>query len=1087
MIAISMWLCMSRLLLHLCTTAGPVAFAASDMPGTCRSSVCGHQLAEPSAEGTHSEAVLGSSLLQRDYQRSSIHDLQDTVALDIARNDTTAPTTLPTLLQHAEKTEKSQHGSNHTMEEQWRVLRQKEQDVQQLLRQLEAAQEELNRFSEEQSPDNGDETTVKKVAKKIEKEIRKVIDKTTSDDKDGDKPDDNKHSGEKAGSVYVPFPYFLHDKEHTLQHVVGPYGTPLLGDSLEPTMVTDGHGKEVLPAQQHHHGRGYIVLLFLGGALVIGCVLQMLLHALPLVPYTCGLFLVGIFVSWIHWLNQADTWWQWKSWYTSVEMWQGIDPHLLFYGFLPALLFGDVMKTKVQLVRVSAGQIFMLACPGVLFGCLLTALFGKYVLPYHWDWPLCFVFGSILSATDPVAVVSLFGTLGVSEKLTMLVSGESLVNDGTAIVLFVLALKSTMGAEFHTWEVITFFAHMIITAVLAGLVVGLLSITLISACSEDHKHHDAMIQVVVTICCGYLAYFMSESELSSSGVVATVTSGICIAYSCWPLFVSRETVLTVWEAIEFIGNTVIFFLAGLIFGGAVLDAKSDLHLRDLGWLFALYGGIFVIRAIMMIVFWIPLNMVGSHLQWQEGCAMVWSGLRGAVSVAMGMIVDMEPQIPRNNRAQVLFHVGGIALLTLLFNSTTSGALLRALGLVPTKQVMARMDARFSVHLAHKVTESFERLRTSQDMRFNGANFDLVRAMVPALQIMAPRFFPSRDQHDAKLQWKLVQSYREIFLRVVQSRYWQGIHDGVIPRHLRVSRILLQSTDEAMDKTWDTLNDWDIIARNVNIQPPTKFQQFLSNLVDFPAFRHMYSLSGYSLEYQTMMHVYIALSYLDAHTYAQAMIPQCWGTDDALDFRVQKQVIHESNLQIKKVSALIAKLPAEAVEAGRSKMLARKLLMQQCHEINELHEGGIISRSEAEHLSEPCLVALRDIARLRSGSWRERVERVQYIVASSRTAAPAESREEPVRIIASHSQQPPGVTTDVRGTSTFGVHDYERSHPGSPTRIISRDPGAALRPGSGLSAVSGGSQQVLDPGVVLHPVSAHEASTMPFTSQSESPP
>lgn len=1082
---------MIGLLLHLCAALGTIALADSDVPGTCRSSACRRPSAESSTESPRSDSVVGSSLLQRDYQRSSIHDLQDPIgasaADSLARNDTS----LPILLQHAEKTNKSQQRSNHTMEDKWRLLRQKEQNVQQLLSQLETARDDLIRFSEEQNPENDEGSPVangvKKAAGKVEREIRKILGEATGD-KDEDKPDDNKHLDEKAGSVYVPFPYFLHDKESTLQHNVGPYGTPILGDSLEPTMMTDDHGKEVLPAQQHHHGRGYIVILFLGGALVIGCLLQMILHSLPLVPYTCGLFLVGIFVAYIHYLNKADTWWQWKSWYTSVEMWQNIDPHLLFYGFLPALLFGDVVKTKVQLVKVSAGQIFMLACPGVLFGCLLTALFGKYVLPYHWDWPLCFVFGSILSATDPVAVVSLFNTLGVSERLTVLVSGESLINDGTAIVLFVLSLKSTLGASLHTWEVITFFAHMVITAVIAGMVVGLISVTIISACSEDHKHHDAMIQVVVTICCGYLAYFMSESELSSSGVVATVTSGICIAYSCWPLFVSRETVLTVWEAVEFIGNTVIFFLAGLIFGGAVLDAKSDLQMKDLGWLFALYGGIFVIRAIMMIIFWIPLNMVGSHLQWQEGCAMVWSGLRGAVSVAMGVIVDMEVQIPRNNRAQVLFHVGGIALLTLLFNSTTSGALLRALGLVQTKQMMARMDARFSVHLAHKVTESFERLRNSQDMRFNGANFDLVRAMVPSLQIMAPRFFPSRDQHDAKLQWKLVQSYREIFLRVVQSRYWQGIHDGVIPRHLRVARILLTSADEAMDKTWDTLNDWDIIARNVNIQPPTKFQQFLSNLVDFPALRNVNSLSGYSLEYQTMMHVYIALSYLDAHTYAQAQIPQCWGTDDALDFRVQKQVIHESNLQIKKVTALIAKLPAEALEAGRSKMLARKLLVQQCHDISELREGGIISGAEADHLSEPCLVALRDIARLRSGSWNERVERMQYIVSSSRGAIPVQSREEPpVHIISNVPHQPHGVA----GPTAISLHDYEQTHIGGPTRIISRDPGAALRPGSSVSTSHGGSmpgsQQVLDPGVVLHPASAHEAGTSPFMTQSETAP
>merc|ERR1719491_1568634 len=163
----------------------------------------------------------------------------------------------------------------------------------------------------------------------------------------------------------------------------------------------------------------------------------------------------------------------------------------------------------------------------------------------------------------------------------------------------------------------------------------------------------------------------------------------------------------------------------------------------------------------------------------------------------------------------------------------------------------------------------------------------------------------------------------------------------------------------------------------------------------------------------MMHVYIALSYVDAHEYAQAMIPKCWGTDDALDFRVQKQVINESNMQINKVSARIAKLPTQAVETGRSKMLARKLLIQQCHEIEELHEGGIISHAEADHLSEPCLAALRDIARLRAGSWQERVEAVQYSIASNASTPSQPAPQEPVHYVT-------GLPAASTGSDSFGT-------------------------------------------------------------------
>merc|ERR1719158_2048906 len=123
---------------------------------------------------------------------------------------------------------------------------------------------------------------------------------------------------------------------------------------------------------------------------------------------------------------------------------------------------------NVQLARKCFSQALILACPGVLFGTCVTAAVGKYVLPYGWDWPISMVFGAILSATDPVAVVALFKSLGVSPRLTMLISGESLVNDGTAMVVFSLFLKITLGAQVTTGGICVFFAHMTITAVLLG-------------------------------------------------------------------------------------------------------------------------------------------------------------------------------------------------------------------------------------------------------------------------------------------------------------------------------------------------------------------------------------------------------------------------------------------------------------------------------------------------------------------------------------------------------------------------------------------------------------------------------------------
>ena len=129
-------------------------------------------------------------------------------------------------------------------------------------------------------------------------------------------------------------------------------------------------------------------------------------------------------------------------------------------AFLPALSFGEAMRLNVQLVSQCFWQVFVLACPGMLLGCFLTACLGVHVLPYGWDWPMALVFGIIMSDTDPVAVVALFNTLGASKRLMMILSGESLFNDGTAIVIFELMLKVALGARFMAAGLAQFVAHM---------------------------------------------------------------------------------------------------------------------------------------------------------------------------------------------------------------------------------------------------------------------------------------------------------------------------------------------------------------------------------------------------------------------------------------------------------------------------------------------------------------------------------------------------------------------------------------------------------------------------------------------------
>merc|ERR1719161_1456738 len=128
---------------------------------------------------------------------------------------------------------------------------------------------------------------------------------------------------------------------------------------------------------------------------------------------------------------------------------------------------------------------------------------------------------------------------------------------------------------------------MILTAIGVGFLVGSVANYLIAKCCGEHFPSDSMIQVVITICTAYASFFLAESEFSTSGVLATVTAGVVVANSMWPCIVSRETIHTVWEAIEFVGNTLVFFVAGLIFAEICLSRGDAIQPMDYAYLILL--------------------------------------------------------------------------------------------------------------------------------------------------------------------------------------------------------------------------------------------------------------------------------------------------------------------------------------------------------------------------------------------------------------------------------------------------------------------------------------------------------------------
>eukprot|EP00931_Biecheleriopsis_adriatica_P023033 TRINITY_DN14649_c0_g1_i1.p1 TRINITY_DN14649_c0_g1~~TRINITY_DN14649_c0_g1_i1.p1 ORF type:complete len:987 (-),score=185.92 TRINITY_DN14649_c0_g1_i1:67-3027(-) len=433
----------------------------------------------------------------------------------------------------------------------------------------------------------------------------------------------------------------------------------------------DGHSGE-------HEAHDYEALVFLFCGITLGtAVLLVTMHPkLHNLQFTVVMFVLGVCVALV-----ADTGVDSGMLTRSFHTWIDMDPHLILFVFLPALLFGDAMAIDTHVAKRCAGQCLMLAGPGVVLGAGCTGLFLYYVLPWGWNLSTSLTVGSILAATDPVAVVGLLKQLGASASLTIAIQGESLLNDGTAVVLFTVAYKIASGEDYGVDKIVAFVFSAVFGAVLIGGIVGGIGLWLIHKSNDRLNHHSPIIQVCVTICCAYWSFLIAEGVFHVSGVLSTVTAALVMAHRMWPLLVAREAMLEIWHVVETIGNALVFFLAGAMTGMTLLHTVS---LIDFAWLLAVYVAVTLIRFVMLIGFLPVLNRVGWHrLSLKDVFVMTWGGLRGMVGLAFAILVRSDlagGQLNQKDGDRILFLVGGIAGLTLIVNAPTCPALVKGLGI-----------------------------------------------------------------------------------------------------------------------------------------------------------------------------------------------------------------------------------------------------------------------------------------------------------------------------------------------------------------------------------------------------------------------
>jgi len=460
-------------------------------------------------------------------------------------------------------------------------------------------------------------------------------------------------------------------------------------------------------------------------------------------PYTALMFLLGtlmgIFYDRFNGSDQLTT---------SIGMWENINSEVLLIVFLPGLIFYDAYTLNVHLFKLSVWQDLTMAFPMVLAGTVLVALVAFYIFPYGWSFNFCMAFGSILAATDPVAVNALLSEVGAPERLKIHITGESLLNDGSAIVfytifsgLFLTELgKEGLGEE-YTWGTgIVKFIQMSLGGAGIGVAFGLALVFLLYVLNRKLIAEENVLQVASTITIAYLCFYVAESVLHTSGVLAVVLCGVTTKALGSSLINDVELMTSFWELVEHLLNTLLFAIGGTVWGTIISNVHPrEFNATDWGYLFVLYVLLVIIRFALVFSFYPLISRIGLKSSINEAIFMSYGGLRGAVGIALAVSLDDVVFRATGDTGseycmmvtKLFGMVGGIAFLTLFINGSTAGALLKKLGLTKKSEVYEKLSATHYDTLKEKLLDGFVQYLSYP--LFDNIDFGIVQHYVPDFQ------------------------------------------------------------------------------------------------------------------------------------------------------------------------------------------------------------------------------------------------------------------------------------------------------------------------------------------------------------------
>lgn len=381
-----------------------------------------------------------------------------------------------------------------------------------------------------------------------------------------------------------------------------------------------------------------------------------------------------------------------------------LNPNVVLLGLLPLLVYQAAFSSSPRAFYRDAMPIGLLAVGLVAITAGVVALLARVV--GHLPWPMCFILGTAVGPTDAVAATSIARRLGLPRRLSSLLEGEALFNDGTALVLYASAVAAATTGHFDAGATVGRILYASVVGLAIGLAVGVVGRVV------RRWLDDPPIEILVSLLIAYAAYIPAQAA-GASGVLGAVAAGLYLGWHSSGA-VSAQTRLqssAFWEILVFLVNAALFILVGTSFHAFTATARLPVA-RLVATAAAVVGAVLALRMLWMFAMgWVarPIRRLAERRAgWREGLVLGWSGMRGAVTLAAALAIPTAAAsgTPLIGRDEVIVVAFAVILVTLVGQGLTLPLLVRRLGITEHPSLMeAERQAR-----AELVRTALRRLR-----------------------------------------------------------------------------------------------------------------------------------------------------------------------------------------------------------------------------------------------------------------------------------------------------------------------------------------------------------------------------------------